>query len=163
MSIKSWFANVTGAVLVSYDENGEPIQTSNGIDKGLVSIDGTVTVKQETDVSAYQENDRIIITASTTPVPTWDLSWADEFTVSIERTGSTDTVKVEVSLDGENFSPIAPVGRDSLNGNYISCAALADKMVTIPLNAKKVRFIPSGATDSFTIDWSARNAGRGAV
>lgn len=122
-----------------------------------------LTVRQETEIMAYQENDRITITASTTPVPTWDISWADEITVSVARTGTTDTVKIEISMDGTNFSTIAPVGRDSLNGNYLSCAALADKMVTIPFNARKVRFTANGNTDTFVIDWSARNSGRSAV
>lgn len=151
----------TGLTVVGYIGSPTGIDSKGGSAVNMVITD-TVTVKQEIEVSTYTENDRITIVASTNPVETWDISWADEVTISC-ATGGAETIKIEVSLDGSNYSAISPVGRDSADGAYKACSALANKMVTIPFNAKKMRFTASAGVETHTVDWSARNSGRGAV
>jgi hypothetical protein len=127
-----------------------------------VVVKDTVTVRQEIEMAAIQEYDRFTLN-SATPVDTWDISHMDEVTVEVASDGTTDTVKISTSADGENFDEISPVGRNAADGSYLSAAALKDNKVTIPFNARKLRFTASGTTDTFTISWSARNSGRGTV
>ena len=124
-------------------------------------IAGNITINN-TDRSTVQEYDRFSIGAAAGSVDTYDISHCDEVVVTVDTDGSTDALSIYASVDGTNFDAIPVEGRD-LTAAIVSCTGTADNIYTIPFNGKKLRFTKAGTTDTYTISWSARNSGRGAV
>ncbi len=132
-----------------------------GVLDSLKVQNGALTLRvlnQEPGPAAWHDADVIQIPAGTA-VATYDVSWADE--MSFEISGLTaETIGVRFSRDGVNFSSIDQIPWDNLTNAAAVSAALGNGDYTIPLNCKKVQFVPSAAVETPTITWSAKSTGR---
>lgn len=144
---------------------GRKVHAVKNPDQGMVGDSNKVNVtNQEIPVAAIQEYDRFTLNAAAF-VDTYDISHCDEVVVRLASDGTTDILTITASVDGVNFDAIPSEGRDQ-SGALVVCVwtgAAGGASFAIPFNAKKLRFTSNGATDTFTIGWSARNSGRGAV
>lgn len=131
--------------------------SSTGVAQGYTGNAQNVYVVDE--VRGLRDYDSFSITGIGATVQVNNLDLFDELEFSITGAGVTDTISLSSSSDGTTFGADL-LCHDLTTGNDALSTDMGVGTYVVPINCASVLFTMSGATDTHTVSWSARNANR---
>jgi hypothetical protein len=132
----------------------------NRVDIGMVGdAPKSHVTNHPVEIRSLRDFDSFTITGIGATVQINNLDLFDEFEFDITGAGVTDTISISSSTDGTTFGA-ALLCHDLTTGNDALSVNMAVGSYVVPINCTSILVTMSGATDTHTFSWSARNANR---